>query len=146
MDQNRLGWPWIFLHWVLWLFARSLSWGNKLIGLCYLYIHLLASVLIFKPFDEFWTNLSDQHFLPSYKFCGNEQLNKCYKLMVPVKENLQYWFKYNSWHWRIQERPVVIDLRSSENSHLIKHWVTQRQGSFLKQNSFPQSCCSSPTA
>lgn len=146
MDQNRLGWPWIFLHWVLWLFARSLSWGNKLMGLCYLYIQLLALLLIFKPVGEFWTNLSDQHFLPSYKICENEQLNKCYKLMVPVKEQLQYWLKYNTWHWRIQERSVVIDLRNPENSHLIKHWVTQRQGSLLKQTSFPQPGCSSPSS
>lgn len=66
-------------------------------GLCYLCIHLLALLLIFEPMDEFWTNLSDQHFLPSYKFCKNEQLNECYKLIVPMKEQLQYWLKYNAW-------------------------------------------------
>lgn len=62
-----------------------------IMGLCYLYIHLLALLLIFKPIDEFWTNLSDQHFLTSYKFCENEQLNQSYKLMIPVKEQLQFW-------------------------------------------------------
>lgn len=86
-------------------------------GLCYLYIQLLALLLIFKAIDEVWTNLSHQNSLPSYKFCKNEQLSKCYTLMVLVKEELQYWLKYNAWHWTIQERPV-IDLRSPENSHL----------------------------
>lgn len=101
-------------------------------GLCSLYIQLLALLLIFKPIDEVWTNLSHRNSLPSYKFSENEQLSKCYTLMVPVKEQLQYWLKYNAWHWTIQERPVVIDLRGPENSHLIGHWVTQRQGSLLK--------------